>query len=175
MSFLAELQKSSVRQRKSLVFFITFAVFCFSSMMQMSASMDELASVMMSVMIMAIGIVLACVTLLIATTSVIKANGKTITMMKVFGYEAKECAKAVLGGYRIWAYMGFAVGTVYQYALLKIAVEVIFADMEGVPDYQFDVPAMIVTLIVFIVLYEGIMQVYTKKMEKISVKEIMLE
>lgn len=175
MSFLTELQKSSVRQRKSLVFFITFAVFCFSSMMQMSASMDELASVMMSAMIMAIGIVLACVTLLIATTSVIKANGKTITMMKVFGYEAKECAKAVLGGYRIWAYMGFAVGTVYQYALLKIAVEVIFADMEGVPDYQFDVPAMIVTLIVFVVLYEGIMQVYTKKMEKISVKEIMLE
>lgn len=174
-SFLTELQKSSVRQRKSLVFFITFAVFCFSSMMQMSASMDELASVMMSAMIMAIGIVLACVTLLIATTSVIKANGKTITMMKVFGYEAKECAKAVLGGYRIWAYMGFAVGTVYQYALLKIAVEVIFADMEGVPDYQFDVPAMIVTLIVFVVLYEGIMQVYTKKMEKISVKEIMLE
>lgn len=71
--------------------------------------------------------------------------------------------------------MGFAVGTVYQYALLKIAVEVIFADMEGVPDYQFDVPAMIVTLIVFVVLYEGIMQVYTKKMEKISVKETMLE
>lgn len=135
MSFLTELQKSSVRQRKSL----------------------------------------ACVTLLIATTSVIKANGKTITMMKVFGYEAKECAKAVLGGYKIWAYMGFAVGTVYQYALLKIAVEVIFADMEGVPDYQFDVPAMIVTLIVFVVLYEGIMQVYTKKMEKISVKETMLE
>lgn len=175
MPFLTELRKSSVRQRKSLIFFITFAVFCFSSMMQMSFSMDELASVMMSVMIMSIGIVLASVTLLIATTSVIKANGKTITMMKVFGYEAKECANAVLGGYRIWAYMGFALGTVYQYALLKIAVEIIFADMEGVPDYQFDVPAMLVTLVVFLLLYEGIMLVYTKKMEKLSVKEIMLE
>ncbi|MDE7258949.1 MAG: ABC transporter permease, partial [Lachnospiraceae bacterium] len=137
-------------------------------------SMDELASVMMSVMIMAIGMVLACVTLLIATTSVVKANGKTITMMKVFGYDAKDCAKAVLGGYRPWAYIGFALGTVYQYGLLKIAVEVIFADMEGVPDYQFDVPAMIVTLIVFLLLYEGIMLVYTKEMEKFSVKEIML-
>lgn len=175
MPFLTELQKSSVRQRKSLIFFITFAVFCFSSMMQMSFSMDELSSVMMAVMIMSIGIVLACVILFIATTSVIKANGKTITMMKVFGYEAKECAKAVLGGYRIWSYIGFAAGTVYQYALLKIAVEVIFAGVEGVPDYQFDVPAMVVTLVVFLLLYEGVMLVYTKKMEKLSVKEIMLD
>lgn len=175
MPFLTELRKSSVRQRKSLVFFITFAVFCFSSMMQMSFSMDELASVMMSVMVMGIGMTLACVTLLIATTSVMKANAKTITMMKVFGYGAKECARAVLGGYRPWAYIGFAVGTVYQYGLLKIAVEVIFADMEGVPDYGFDVPALLITLAVFIVLYEGIMRMYAKKMEGISVKEIMLD
>lgn len=172
--FLTELRRSSVRQRKSLVFFITFAVFCFSSMMQMSCSMDELASVMMSVMIMGIGMTLACVTLLIATTSVMKANAKTITMMKVFGYEAKECARAVLGGYRPWAYIGFALGTVYQYILLRIAVEIIFADMEGVPEYGFDVPALIATLAVFVVLYEGIMRGYAKKMEALSVKEIML-
>ena len=175
MPFLAELRKSSVRQRKSLVFFITFAVFCFSSMMQMSLGIDELASIMMSVMIMGIGMTLACVTLLIATTSVMKANAKTITMLKVFGYEAGECAKAVLGGYRPWAYIGFAVGTVYQYGLLKIAVEIVFADMEGVPEYGFDVLALVITLAVFVLLYEGIMRVYAKKMEKLSVKEIMLD
>lgn len=175
LPFLTELRKSSVRQRKSLVFFITFAVFCFSSMMQMSFGIDELASVMMSVMIMGIGMTLACVTLLIATTSVMKANAKTITMLKVFGYEAGECAKAVLGGYRPWAYIGFAVGTVYQYGLLKIAVEIVFADMEGVPEYGFDVLALVVTLAVFVLLYEGIMRMYAKKMEKLSVKEIMLD
>lgn len=175
MPFLAELRKSSVRQKKSLVFFITFAVFCFSSMMQMSFSMDELASVMMSVMMMAIGMVLACVTLLLATTSVMKANARTITMMKVFGYEARECAAAVLGGYRPWAYVGFAIGTVYQFGLLKIAVEVVFAGMEGVPEYGFDVPAFVCTLAVFLLLYEGIMRVYGKKMERLSVKEIMLD
>ena len=32
----------------------------------------------------------------IATTSVINANSKTITMMKVFGYSSRECANAVL-------------------------------------------------------------------------------
>ncbi|MDE7018491.1 MAG: ABC transporter permease [Lachnospiraceae bacterium] len=175
MPFVVELKNSNIRQRKSLVFFIAFAVFCFSAMMQMSFSMDELASRMFSIMTMSIGFVLASVTLFIATTSIVKANGKTITMMKVFGYEAKECVGAVLGGYRPWAYIGFAIGTVYQYGLLKIAVTVIFADMEGVPDYQFDVPAFLLTLAVFIVLYESIMAVYARRMGKLSVKEIMLE
>ena len=175
MPFLQELEKSNVRQKKSLIFFITFAVFCFAAMTQMSCSMDELASRMMGIMIMAIGIVLAVVTLFIATTSVIKANRKTITMMKVFGYSAKECGKAVLSGYRPWAYFGFALGTIYQYVLLKIMVTVVFKDLEDMPDYQFDVPVMLITLAVFFVLYETIMFVYTKKMEKLSVKEIMLD
>ena len=175
MPFLRELEKSNVRQKKSLIFFITFAVFCFAAMTQMSCSMDELASKMMGIMIMAIGIVLAVVTLFIATTSVIKANSKTITMMKVFGYSAKECSKAVLNGYRPWAYFGFLLGTIYQYILLKIMVMIVFKDMEGMPDYQFDVPVMLITLAAFLILYETIMFTYTKKMEKLSVKEIMLD
>ncbi len=175
LPFLRELKKSNVRQRKSLIFFITFAVFCFSSMMQMSFSMEELASRMMSVMIITIGIVLACVTLFIASTSVIKANAKTIAMMKVFGYRSADCAGAVLGGYRPWAYFGFALGSVYQYLLLKIMVSVVFTDIETVPDYHFDFPALFLTLFCFVVLYETIVYVYAKKMEKMNLKEIMLE
>lgn len=175
MSFLRELEKSNVRQKKSLIFFITFAVFCFAAMTQMSCSMDELSSRMMGIMMMAIGIVLAVVTLFIATTSVIKANRKTITMMKVFGYSAKECAKAVLNGYRPWTYLGFVLGTIYQYALLKIMVTIVFKDVENIPEYEFDVPVMLIALAAFLILYETIMFVYTKKMEKLSVKEIMLE
>ncbi|MCM1101807.1 MAG: ABC transporter permease [Clostridium sp.] len=175
LPFLQELQKSNVRQRKSLIFFITFAVFCFAAMVQMSCSMDELASPLMAAMILTIGVVLACVTLLIAITSVVKANGKTITMMKVFGYEAGECARIVLGGYRPWAYLGFALGSVYQYVLLKIAVTVIFADMDNMPEYGFDFPVMLLTLAAFVLLYETVMWICTRRMEKLSVKEIMAE
>lgn len=175
LPFLQELSRCNVRQRKSLIFFITFAVFCFSSMVQMSAGMEELASAMMAVMIFCIGMTLAIVILFIATASVVRANGKTITMMKVFGYEARDCARAVLGGYRPWAWLGFVLGTVYQYGLLKIMVEVVFKDMEGVPAYHFDLPAMLMTLAAFLVLYETIMLAYARKMEKTTVKEIMLE
>ncbi len=175
LPFLAALRKSNIRRSKSLIFFITFAVFCFSSMMQMSFSMDELSSAMMSVMMMSIGFVLACVTLFIATTSVVKANSKTITMMKVFGYRARDCAGAVLGGYRPWAYLGFVLGTIYQYVLLKLVLTIVFADVEILPDYRFDVPAMLITFAVFVLLYESVMRLYAKKMEHLSLKEIMLD
>lgn len=175
MPFLEELQKSMVRQRRALVFFIAFAAFCYAAMMQMSCSMDELSSVMMSVMILLIGIILAFVSLFLAITTVVKSNIKTVSVMHVIGYSRQECSRAVLSGYRPIAYVGFALGTIYQYVLLKIMVSVVFRDIENIPDYNFDVPAFIITLISFAVLYEVIMHCYTQELGKISIKEIMLD
>lgn len=175
MPFLEELQKSMVRQRRALVFFIAFAAFCYAAMMQMSCSMDELSSVMMSVMILLIGIILAFVSLFLAITTVVKSNIKTVSVMHVIGYSRQECSWAVLSGYRPIAYVGFALGTIYQYVLLKIMVSVVFRDIENIPDYNFDVPAFIITLISFAVLYEIIMHCYTRELGKISIKEIMLD
>ncbi|MDE5597830.1 MAG: FtsX-like permease family protein, partial [Lachnospiraceae bacterium] len=149
--------------------------FCYSSMMQMSGSMDELASEMFAVMIFIIGVILSSVTLFLAITTVVHGNTKTISMMRVFGYSSNECERAVLGGYRIPAYIGFAIGTAYQYGLLKMTVTVIFKDWEDVPEYTFDVQTCIIVLISFILLYELIMYWYMRKIRKISLKEVMME
>lgn len=174
-SFTDDLKKSTLKSKKTLVFFVVFASFCFSAMTQMSFSMKDLSSVMMGAMIMLIGIVLACTTLFLAITTVINGNTKTIAMMRVFGYSQKECCKALLGGYRPMAYIGFAVGTAYQYALLRIMVDIVFKDIDGVPVYKFDFPAMLISLVAFIAIYEIVMYCYSEKIKKISVKEIMLE
>ena len=42
--FLKDLRGVTLRSKKSLVFFVAFSAFCFSAMVQMSFSMDELAS-----------------------------------------------------------------------------------------------------------------------------------
>lgn len=173
--FLDDLRKNTLRDKKVLAFFILFASFCFSSMTQMSFSMKDLSSVMMGVMIMLIGLVLAGTTLFLAITTVINGNTKTIAMMRVFGYSQRECCRAILGGYRPVSYVGFAVGTVYQYVLLRIMVDVVFRDMEGMPAYEFDLPAMLVSLGVFILVYEAVMYAYSERIKRISVKEIMLE
>lgn len=175
LPFLAELKRNTLKSRKTLVFLICFSAFCFSSMTQMSMSMNNLASESFSWMIMSIGLILAFMTLLMSLTSVIKANTKTIAMMKVFGYSDKECSSSILGGYRPVSYLGFAIGTAYQYILLRIMVDLVFADYENMPEYNFDFKAFALSLILFIAAYEIITYCFSRKISKQSVKSIMLE
>lgn len=174
-SFVDDLKGNTLKSKKALVFFIIFASFCFSAMTQMSFSMKDLSSEMMGIMILVIGLVLAFTTLFLAVTTVVSGNTKTIAMMRAFGYSQKECCKAILGGYRKMSYIGFAVGTIYQYTLLRIMVDIVFKDMEGVPAYEFDFWAMFVSIFVFVMIYESLMYVYSEKIKRISIKEIMIE
>lgn len=175
LTFLEDLKKSTVRSRKILVFFVAFSAFCFSAMTQMSMSMKDLASETFAWMIISIGLILAFMTLLMSLTSVIKANTKTIAMMKVFGYSQKECSHSILNGYRPVSYIGFVVGTVYQYVLLRIMVDIVFANLSDMPEYSFDYKALMVSLVAFVVSYELILYCYSEKIGRQSVKCIMLE
>ncbi len=175
LPFLQELKKATLRQKKSLVFFIGFASFCYGSMMQMSFGMDKLASRMMALMIFLIGVVLSFVTLFIATSSTVKANWKTLALMRAFGYPDKECSHSILGCYRLPAGIGFLLGTIYQYALLKSAVNIVFADIENVPAFHFSMPAFLATLVSFVVLYEWILSVYARKIKQMSIREVMTD
>lgn len=174
-SFVDYMKLNTLESKKVLVFFIIFASFCFSAMTQMSFSMKDLSSEMMGAMMLIIGLVLAFTTLFLAITTVVNGNTKTIAMMRTFGYSQKECCKAILGGYRMPSYIGFAIGTIYQYALLRVMVDIVFKDIEGIPVYKFSFPVMFVSLIVFIMIYEILMFVYSEKIKKISIKEIMIE
>lgn len=171
--FLEDVRKTTLRSKKTLAFFILFASFCYSAMTQMSFSMKDLSSEMMGIMMLVIGLVLAFATLFLAITTVVRGNTKAIAMMRVFGYSHKECCQALLGGYRPLGYVGFIIGTVYQYGLLRVMVDVVFRDMEGVPVYEFDVPMMLLSLVSFLVVYEAIMFCYAGRIKKVSVKEVM--
>ena len=151
-----------------------FAAFCFAAMMQMGMSMRDLASDMMAAMIIVLGAVLACTTLLLAITSVVNSNFKTIAIMRAYGYTQSECANAILGGYRPFAYFGFAIGTVYQYAILKIMVTVVFKDIAGI-SYKFDFAVFAVVLVIFAVVYELVMLLYASRIKKVSLRQIMSE
>ncbi len=174
-SFLVETCFKTLGSKKLLAFFVAFACFCFSAMVQMGASMKQLSTETMGLMILVIGIVLAVTTMFMAVTSLVKNNVKTVSMMKVFGYSMKECALSVFGGYVPFAFLGFVVGTGYQYGLLSLMVNIVYKDVAAVPDYNFNVPVFFITLACFIVLYTAVMAVYAFKLNKVSVKEVMLE
>lgn len=175
-SFLSELKSSTIRSRYALVFFIVFASFCFSSMMQMTFSIGDIASVMFAMIIFVIGVVLSCTTMFLAIDAVVKGNTKTIAMMQAFGYSLKDCTISILGGYRPLAYIGFAIGTIYQYVLVKLLMSYVFQDLvQEVPVYEFDWKAFVIVLVAFVLIYEIILYAYTRKIKQISLKEIMLD
>ncbi|MBQ8382106.1 MAG: ABC transporter permease [Clostridia bacterium] len=175
LPFLKGLSSTTLKSKKTLVFFVAFSAFCFSAMVQMSLSMNEIASETFAWMILLIGLILAFITLFLSLTSVVKGNTKTIAMMRVFGYEDNICSRAILGAYRPISYIGFAIGTVYQYVLLKLVMTFVFVDIDNMPEYNFDFKALVITLIAFVITYELIMYLYSLNIKKLSVKSIMLE
>lgn len=171
--FLRELAFSTLKSKKSLIFFVLFSAFCFSAMVQMSFSMKQIASEAFFVMILTIGLVLAFVTLIMSLSSVAKGNAKTIAMMSVMGYNRSISSMVILGVYRPLTYIGFIIGTVYQYVLLKLILG-LFNDIE-MPEYKFDFKALAITLAVFIVAYELVMYLYTLKIKRVPVKSVMVD
>lgn len=174
-SFIQDLKQATVKGRPALMFFIALASFCYSSMMQMSFSMDELSSRMFAVILIVIGIILACTTLFLAIITVVNANTRSIAIMQAFGYSWKDCSGAILGGYRLLAYIGFAIGTIYQYLLIKSMVSIFSKTSADIPEYKFDTKSFVVVLISFVIIYELVMRRYSARIKKISIKEIMLK
>lgn len=137
--------------------------------------MNDLASNTFAVMILTIGLILSIMTLVLSLSSIVKGNAKTIAMMRVFGYTNGECSRAVLWGYRPFSYIGFAVGTVYQYALLKLVMTFIFADLEGAPEYHFSWIALAISIGTFLIAYELIIYIYSVMIKRTSIKAVMME
>lgn len=173
--FLLEMCFATLNNKKSLAFFVTFSAFCFSAMVQMGASMEDLMSGTMGVLILGIGIVLAIISMLMAMTLLVKNNTKNIALMKTMGYTQKECFVTIFSSYIIFLIVGFFVGTVYEYGLLSLMINTIFKDVENVPEYTFNVKIFFITLASFIVLYSLTFVYYMFKANKSSIKEIMLD
>lgn len=174
-SFLGELRRNVLRSKRSIVFFVAFSAFCFSAMTQMSFSMKKLASDTFAWMIITIGLILAFTTLLLSLSALVRANAKTVAMLRVFGYSQGECRRAVLDGYRPVSYFGFVLGTLYQYVLLKLMVTIVFAEVDAVAEYSFDFTAFVISLAAFLASYEVILFCYGERIKKTPLKSVMQE
>ncbi len=174
-SFLIDMSKSSIRSKKLLVFFVTFASFCFASMVQMGLSMEDLVSGTMGYMILAIGLVLAITASIMSLTSLIRSNEKNISIMKAFGYGIKDCFLAVFSLYIPFLVLGFMLGTIYQYGLLLVMINIVFKSVGNIPSYTFNVEMLFVTLALFVVFYLAVLLVYYFKVKKVSIKKVMMD
>lgn len=172
--FLQELGFSTVRSRPSLVFFMIFAPFCFSAMIQMGFAMGEYSSEFITMIMLTIGIALASTIMFLACSAVVSANAKPIAMLKVNGYSFMQCAAAILGGYIPFAFLGFAIGTIYEIGLMMIMVNILYANL-GVGTFTFDWMLLLYTFLAFVVMFTAVMVLYAYAIKRTSIKIIMQE
>ena len=172
--FLKELSAVHFYQRKLLIFFVIFAAFSFAAMMQLSFGMKEFIDGSIQAMMMGIGLVLSLSVLLLCLGTVVQENKASLALMKAFGYSQKECYQVILARYRVVAYLGFVLGTAYQYGIMKLLLKVIVKDVQGVPDYLFDMQLCFLAFLAFVMVYEFLVAYYFRAIRRLSLKEVML-
>lgn len=173
--FLTEMCLSTLKSKKMLAFFATFSCFCFAAMVQMGLSMEDLVEGTMGSMILAIGLVLAAVSMFMAMTSLVAGNAKNTALMKAMGFSLKERFTAIFFPYIPLAVLGFAIGSAYQYGLLSVMINVVFRDVGEVPEYGFNVPVFFITLALFTVCYGATFAFYLYKSNKATIKDTFTE
>ena len=174
--FLTQLRRATLMSKKSLMFFIGFGAFCYSTMLQMALTMDEYASAVMGIIIFLIGAVLSVTCLLLAVTVLARANRKTVAVMRAYGYTFWECGRAVFGGYTVPALVGYGIGTVYEYGLMRFMLDIIFRDVSyEVPAYTFQTVDFFCVLASFLIFYGIVLVLFTHRLGKTSVRAFVLE
>ena len=90
------------------------------------------------------------------------SNLKVAENFWVFGISALIGTVVGFGGaFHTVIFLYFVILPTVGFSLL--AVDIVFKDVEGIPVYQFDFPGMLVSLAVFIILYEILMFASSKK------------
>ena len=130
----------------------------------------------MGIIIFLIGAVLSVTCLLLAVTVLARANRKTVAVMRAYGYTFWECGRAVFGGYTVPALVGYGLGTVYEYGLMRFMLDIIFRDVSyEVPAYTFQTVDFFCVLASFLIFYGIVLVLFTHRLGKTSVRAFVLE
>ena len=174
-NFFKELRATVLFSNKTLLFFVIFAALSFSSMIQMAFGMRDFVDGTIRIMMMVIGVILSLSILLISLEVITNSNVKNISILNIMGFSKSECSKIVLSGYRVVAYIGFVLGTVYQYFLIRTLLKVLSEKLDSETTYNFDLISVIGSLIAFVLIYEIFILYYSNRIKDLNVKKIMME
>jgi len=129
----------------------------------------------LSFLFISIGLALSILTISIVMKIIISSNRKYLAMMKAFGYTNAECNRIVLSGFRITAYIGFIIGTLYAIVLTKFLFDLLAkASTVAIPMTP-DSKVITISLVIFAVSYEVIMLLYKKSMNAVTLQEVMMK
>lgn len=172
--FLKDFSASLLWSRKLLIFFVIFGSMCFSAMIQLSYGMKELTDEIIQMMMMSIGTVLSVAILYLSLGVLLQENQETLAIMKVFGYSKNECRKSLFAPYRFLAFLGFVLGTGYQYGIMQLLLRLMEKSIAQKVEYDFDFGVCLITLLIFTLVYESFIYVSSRKIDQLTIKQVML-
>ena len=172
--FLKDLSASLLWSRKLLIFFVIFGSMCFSAMIQLSFGMKELTDETIQIMMMSIGTVLSVAILYLSLGVLLQESKETLAIMKVFGYSRNECHKSLFAPYRFLAFLGFVLGTGYQYGIMQLLLRLMEKSIAQKVDYDFDFGVCLMTLLVFVLVYESLIYLSNRRLDQLTIKQVML-
>ena len=172
--FLKDFSASLLWSRKLLIFFVIFGSMCFSAMIQLSFGMKELTDETIQIMMMSIGTVLSVAILYLSLGVLLQENQETLAIMKVFGYSKNECRKSLFAPYRFLAFLGFVLGTGYQYGIMQLLLRLMEKSIAQKVEYDFDFGVCLITLLIFTLVYESFIYVSSRKIDQLTIKQVML-
>ena len=173
-AFLKELSSSLIWGRKSILFFVVFGSMCFAAMVQLSFGLRDYTDDIIQTMMIMIGLILSFSILFLSLGIVVSESRETLALMKAFGYTDRECQGHILAPYRFWAYLGFVLGTAYQYGIMEILIGVIKDTVPEKIEHHFDGNVCFWTLLGFAVVYESLFYLSNRKLQKQTIKEVLL-
>lgn len=173
-SFLKDFSASLLWSRKLLIFFVIFGSMCFSAMIQLSYGMKELTDEIIQMMMMSIGTVLSVAILYLSLGVLLQENQETLAIMKVFGYSKNECYKSLFAPYRFLAFLGFVLGTGYQYGIMQLLLRLMEKSIAQKVEYDFDFGVCLITLLIFTLVYESFIYLSSRKIDQLTIKQVML-
>ena len=124
-------------------------------------------------MMIMIGLILSFSILFLSLGIVVSESRETLALMKAFGYTDRECQSHILAPYRFWAYLGFVLGTVYQYGIMEILIGVIKDTVPEKIEHHFDGNVCFWTLLGFAVVLRKPLLSIQQKTPKQTIKEVL--
>lgn len=172
--FLTQLRRTLRRNHPMPLLFVILASWGFSAMVQMAFTMLSVEmSAIAPVIAAPIGLMMGVVMMVLSADFILRANRPYLSLMKAYGYTERACYRAVLGGYRPAAWFGFALGTLYQFFLMR-GVVALFAGSYDV-EVRFQWQGLGWAALLFIALYESIQYVYRRKIAALPLRQVMEE
>ncbi|HPG42966.1 MAG TPA: ABC transporter permease [Acholeplasmataceae bacterium] len=136
---------------------------------------EDMAKMMntMTFILTGVSLSIGAIIIYILTVMTIEDNFYNISLFKVIGYNQKEINKMILGGYFIYGLIIFIVTIPISYGAFMLITQILANQYDLIMPFEIKIWHMILSVLMFVVIFYGGAWVSKRKLRDISLQEAM--